>query len=658
MRRPWFGSGLGAALGAISGLLLFFSFLGGPLEKASYDLPFLLFRGDGHREDVVIIEMDDRSFELLRQNPSAFDGALHAALINRLTAEGASPVVFDIVFADQNPPPPGDDLLAAAMRRHGKIVLAGNLAEAEGDGAAVSNLLSLRATLTNAAAGWGIARIDSEDSARSHYAGTADWPSLSWKAAEVAQAEITRQPSARAHPRWLNYYGQDPFLRIPYHQALDPAKTPGFSFGGKAVFIGRGAAVGYAGEQKDQVRYPWTPLNGRRPFGVEIHALTFSNLLHQDALYRYPALFELAVLLLAGGLLGHLLPRTRPLAALLLAIAAAGGIATWGSLSQLLWNRWFAWLIPVAVQIPLVLIWAIVVQAMKAYLDAEFLKRSLSFYLSPHHVQQILREPQLLKPGVAQREVSILFSDIAQFSKIAERMQPDDLARLLNDYYETAISSIHQTGGTVMNLIGDAILAIWNAPQTQRDHQQLACRAAALLSENLVVFDSTRRNLRLQTRVGLHTGLVSVGNIGSSAHFDYTVIGENVNLASRLEGLNKHLGTAILATRQIQKAVEDKMPARFVGHFRFKGFDQVVEIHELLPAQSKTDETAAWLRSFAEGLHLFQRMEFVEAGQRFRAVCQSKPDDGPSKFYLKKIEEFTSVPPAPGWIGEIDLGEK
>lgn len=656
--QPWFGSTLTTLAGGAIGLFLFFSILGVPLEHLSYDLPFLLFRGDTPRDDVVIIELDDESYEVLQQNRSAFDGALHAALLRRLAAEGASIVVFDIIFADQNPPPPGDELLAAAMRSHGKVVLAGDVPERDQALSPGAAALTLRPVLTNAAAGWGIARIEPGEAPRRLYTGTPEWPSLAWRAAELVNAPITKPDRARENPLWINYYGQEPFLRLSYYRALDPAKTPGFSFRGKAVFIGRGAGVGYAGEQKDQFRYPWTPLNGRYPFGVEMHALTFANLVQQDALRRYPLLAEVALLLLVGTGLGFFLPRTPPLAATAIAIGTAAAIATLGCLTQLLWNRWFGWMIPVAVQIPLLLIWAIGLHALKSYLETTFLKRSLGFYVSPYHVDEILRQPELLKPGVAQREASILFSDIAQFSKIAERMLPDDLAQLLNDYYETAISSIHETGGTVMNLIGDAILAIWNAPQLQEDHQARACRAAALLSEKLVVFDSTRRHLRLQTRVGLHSGPVSVGNIGSSSHFDYTVIGQNVNLASRLEGLNKQLGTSVLATRQIQKAVDGKIRSRFVGHFRFKGFDQVVEVHELLGSQEQTALSEGWLADFAQGLHSFQRLEFNHAMARFLAVLRAKPEDGPTRFYLSKLEEFSAHPPAAGWLGEIDLGEK
>jgi adenylate cyclase len=237
-------------------------------------------------------------------------------------------------------------------------------------------------------------------------------------------------------------------------------------------------------------------------------------------------------------------------------------------------------------------------------------------------------------------------------------MLPEDIAQLLNAYYEATIACIHETDGTVMNLIGDAILAIWNAPQAQPDHRERACRAATALARKLVEFDTNQRNLQLRTRIGLHTGIVSVGNIGSASHFDYAAIGENVNLASRLEGLNKHLGTTILATREIQKPVEQRLANRFVGHFKFKGFDQVAGVYELFPVDPVVAPDENWKKTFAEGVHCFQRSAFVEAREKFNAALTVRPGDGPCKFYLQKIEEYLSAPPKSDWMGEIDMDAK
>jgi adenylate cyclase len=282
----------------------------------------------------------------------------------------------------------------------------------------------------------------------------------------------------------------------------------------------------------------------------------------------------------------------------------------------------------------------------------------LALYLSPHQVKQILKEPDLLKPGARLANVSILFSDIANFSKISQRMKPEDLVRLLNEYYEAAIGCVHKTDGTVMNLIGDAIFAIWNAPQEQPDHQQRACQSALLLNANLIRFEASNRGLPLRTRIGLHPGTVCVGNIGSSHHFDFTAIGDAVNMASRLEGLNKHLGTNILATRNLQKEVEHTIVTRLVGHFKFKGFDSVVEVYELIAMTDAEEVTKPWRESFAKGIWNFQRQNLAEAVVNFQETLALRKEDGPSRFYLAEVAKLNGKNLGQEWMGEIDLTEK
>jgi adenylate cyclase len=264
----------------------------------------------------------------------------------------------------------------------------------------------------------------------------------------------------------------------------------------------------------------------------------------------------------------------------------------------------------------------------------------------------------LLRPGAEKQEISILFSDIANFSRITSHMEPEDLFKLLNNYFETALAAIHQTDGTVIKLIGDSIFAIWNAPFVQPNQQIRACQAALELGERLTLFQARERSLPLRTRVGLHTGLAHVGNVGSTARFDYTAIGDSVNLASRLEGLNKYLGTDLLATRDIQKFVENSIVGRRVGHFKLKGIDHVVEVHELVGLPEKAGNNRPWIEAFEDALYHFQRAAFDRAEAGFRRTMELHPDDGPSLFYLEKIKEFRAIPPPEDWTGEIEFKEK
>jgi adenylate cyclase len=321
-------------------------------------------------------------------------------------------------------------------------------------------------------------------------------------------------------------------------------------------------------------------------------------------------------------------------------------------------NLWFPWLIPVAVQAPIALAWSYLFHSVKSFVETKLLETSLGLYLSPHLVKDILKQPDLLKPGGREKTVTILFSDIASFSKISEGMDPNKLVNELNYYYEKAIGCVHQTDGTVMNLIGDAIFAIWNAPLEQPDHQERAGRAALLLSQQVNHADATGAHPPFRTRIGLHTGVACVGNIGGSAHFNFTAIGESVNMASRLEGLNKQVGTNILMTSEVQKNAGGRFITRLIGQFRFQGFDKVTAVYELVATVESMPSPEPWQLVFAKALENFQHQLFGDAAEGFRQTLVLRPDDGPSKYYLVKISELQSQTLPPEWKGEIHLREK
>ena len=262
------------------------------------------------------------------------------------------------------------------------------------------------------------------------------------------------------------------------------------------------------------------------------------------------------------------------------------------------------------------------------------------------------------QPGGSKQVVSILFSDIAGFSRISEQLDPQELVQLLNAYYEQTIRCIHQTDGTIVDIIGDAIFAIWNAPELQPDHQEKMLAAALAFQKNVTQFNGKQGGLALNTRVGLHTGEVVVGNVGSTEHFDYTAIGENVNLASRLEGLNKQLGTNVLMTRAAIPPSGGQWLLRPVGKFQFKGFENFVEVIEFVVTNDAPETVRLWLDSFAAALAAFGRKEFAAAEKGFQRTLELHAQDGPSQFYLKQIADVQAHPVPENWAGEISLKEK
>lgn len=661
VHQPWFGGGVGAALAVLLGCLFLLFNLGKGLRDWSFDLPFLT-RAEKRLDEVAMVYLDEQSYGDLRQDPAHFDRALHAKLVRRLTQEGARLIVFDILFIDAaRPLTPADAELAAAMRESGRVVLAAQYFEDNPLQNLGSNVRPPIDLFRDAAAGWGIGRVhrDSDFSARRILSGTETLPSLGWKAAEIARVGAARTPDRRLDPRWLNYYSRSPFPGVSYSALLNGKPLPpGFSVKDKIVFIGSGEVVGFTGQEKEQFRSPWSWVDGHFPLAVELHAITYCNLARGDWMTRLSIAWQVILVVVLGAAAGYGLSNLRPLSATAAAALIALAVTVVSVMLSNLAHIWWSWLIVVMVQLPVALLWSFLFNSISAYVQARLYQQSLELYLAPQQVKAILQRPDLLKPGASQRTISILFSDIAGFSKISERLDAEDMVRLLNRYYESALSCIHGADGTVMSLIGDAIFAIWNAPQDQADHPARACEAALKLQSELVLFEASNTSLPLNTAVGLHTGTVYVGNIGSSTRFNYTAVGESVNLASRLEGLNRQLGTRILASRDFQKKVEELVVSRMVGHFRFKGFDQVVEVHEIVGLKEAAAVSQEWRQSFAAAMHRFQRKAFEEAETGFRRTLELRPNDGPSLFYLARIEALKRNAPASDWFGEIDLKEK
>jgi adenylate cyclase len=316
---------------------------------------------------------------------------------------------------------------------------------------------------------------------------------------------------------------------------------------------------------------------------------------------------------------------------------------------------WFPWLIALT-QIGVALACAVAVNSVRLYVENKLFVQSLEMYLSPKLVSKFARDQDrtLLKPGAVKHKLTILFSDIQDFSSIAEQMDSDELAKMMNEYFQGAVGGcIHATDGTVVKYIGDSIFAFWNAPELQADHAVRACEAA------LRFRDLNRREFhgrKLATRIGLHTGVANVGNFGSETRVDYTAIGEAINLASRMEGLNKFLGTKVLITGETKKAIGDRFVTRYLGRFQLKGFERSVEVHQLLGRPGEVLAPAE--DEFDTALRLFQQRDLGAAENAFQRVLDTRPDDGATKFYSRHIAEVRNAGVPENWNGEVEIKEK
>ena len=655
----------GGLLAAALGFVVLRYIAAEPLARLSYDLPFA-WRPTLRTSEVVLVYLDDDSAKKLNQPlGDVWNRALHTQLLDRLTRDAARLVLYDIVFDAPAPEPEADDALAAAMQRNGRVVLGAALDSDESHGAiaqqriAQERIVPPTRLLRKAAAGWGLLTfkpIDADYAVRRLFTGTADVPTATWKAAELLEAKPLVDSRLGKTDRWVNYYGPpNTFAFVNFAQALAPEGVPNEFFRDRVVLVGGRAVLGTVGLGKDEFATPYSASGHGLSPGLEIHANILLNLLRGDWLTRLSPPTEMFLVVVFGLLLG-LLALMRPLFATLVAIAAALAVTClvlWG-----VWNHrvWCNWLVPVAVQIPVALLWSL---GSQYYLEArrrKELRRAFSFYLSPEMAEKISNSDFDLTPGGKKVEATVMFTDLEGFTTLSEDLDPAEVSRTLIEYFERTTRCILEKKGTIIKYVGDAVMAGWGAPIEQPRHALLAAEAACSLR---CLAEMELRGHRLRTRIGLNTGMVLAGNLGSSYRFDYTMIGDTTNFASRLEALNKYLGTQLLISAATRLQLGDRFIVRSLGEFRAAGKAHSNFIHELICECEKEAGEREWTSIFEEGLQQLRGGDIAGARASMMQTQRMRGGaDGPSAFYLKLIAQKEKEERLDGWTGIVEMTEK
>ena len=281
-----------------------------------------------------------------------------------------------------------------------------------------------------------------------------------------------------------------------------------------------------------------------------------------------------------------------------------------------------------------------------------FIKTAFTQYLSPSVINQLLQNPENLKLGGERRRISIFFSDIENFTSISEPLQPEQLTDLLNKYLSELSEIILKNGGTIDKYEGDAIIAFWNAPLDTENHERKAIETAIECQKRLKELNSEFVKIAgrpLATRMGINTGDAVVGNMGSSKRFDYTAFGDSVNLASRLEGLNKDFGTYILCTKETALyAKQQGSPLKFrkIAYAKVLGKDKAVPVYSPTTKED-FEKQKEQIMIFEKGLKLFMQGNFKDAKELFT----KNPKDTPSIKYSQRCDYLIKNPPSQ-WKGE------
>jgi class 3 adenylate cyclase len=409
---------------------------------------------------------------------------------------------------------------------------------------------------------------------------------------------------------------------------------------------------GYTGQGMYDLKS--SPLSKLYP-GVEIHATAIDNLINGQTVETVaPLPMALATFLMAilSGL-GVLFPRrtTLKLVAALAVVLVLILVAI--AMFRAEQIRWVPLVTPLTALI-IAIITAFAWSYLKEDRQRRFVVKALSQYLSPEIAAEIEKSDSALELGGERREITVLFTDLQGFTDLSESMAPEQLATVIN-YYMTEMSGvILATNGTVAQYLGDGIMAFWSAPILQSDHAIRACRAALGMRKRETEVRPQLAELgakNVVTRIGVNTGPMVFGNLGSRQKFSYGVMGDNVNLGSRLEGANKIYGSRILVAESTALAVKDQFVMRRLDVLRVKGKLKAVGVYELMAEGQVDGDMIAQVEGYSNAFAAYQRQKWDEAEAILKELFVRCSDDKPAGALLHRIEKLRHDPPPPDWDG-------
>ena len=703
----WRNTSILALVVALSGAALGLSPWGVALEEnLGLDT---LFRWRGARPpppEVAIVALDrEAAAELgLPNRPDQWPRRYHARLVEALSRQGAAVIVFDLLFAVAR----GEDdrRFSEAMARAGNVVLFERLeGGAVGDGQAwLEQRLPPLPIFANAARGlapFPLPKIPVQVRAYWTFKAEAgDIPTIPivalqlyaqqrWREAFSAVEGPAEEPAwqtlrrhilarhtqinpatnpavevlaewahvldaYRGNSRYLNFYG--PPRSIPtlhYSEVLNASHS--MDLRGKVVFVGLSEL--HLQTQDDSYYTVFTRVDGVDLAGVEIAATAFANLLHGEAIEAPSPLYTLLTLIGIGVALGLLCMLLSPawagLALLGLAMLYAG-FAYRGFVTE---QQWWPLAIPLLGQLPAAYFGALAWRYADSLRARRALTQAVGYYLPADAVQTLLGGPATIAAGGRLLQGVCLCTDAQHYTDLSENLSPDELSEIINAYYATLFAPVRQRGGVISDVVGDSMLALWTNPDDRADTRAHACHAALAISSALAQQRAQRQRCALPTRMGIHCGEILLGNVGALDHFEYRALGDTVNTASRIQSLNKQLGTWILVSDAVLRGVAH-MSRRPLGAFLLAGKRKPLQLYELIGEAEAQEPTINSLHEqFAEALAAFQAGHWPKAHALFHAILTRHPQDGPSRYFAMLCHQYLQQPPSE-WHGVVMLQSK
>ncbi|HOQ41427.1 MAG TPA: adenylate/guanylate cyclase domain-containing protein [Smithellaceae bacterium] len=451
----------------------------------------------------------------------------------------------------------------------------------------------------------------------------------------------------------INYLG--PPRTFPHYSVADilSGTIPPDTFRDKIVLVGATAVGIY------DLRV--TPFSSTFP-GVEIHATVIDNILHENFLTHssFIRMIDVGAIILFGLIMGLLVSRLRPISGMASALLIIAVFIAMNFLAFFRFNVWLNLVYPLTTMM-MIYLGITIYHYFKEEQEKKKIRSAFQYYLTSSVINEMLKNPGKLKLGGDRRNLTVLFSDIRGFTTISEKMTPEELIMLLNEYLTAMTNQVFYYDGLLDKYMGDAIMAVFGAPLDQPDHARRACLTALAMMREL---------RRLQNKweaegrpvfdigIGINSGEMVVGNMGSAMRFDYTVMGDMVNLGSRLEGANKEYGTNIIISEFTYNHVKDTICCREIDSVRVKGKTRPVRIFELLGEKKDEPGYQNLIKVFATGLTLYRDGKWDDAIAAFQDACKIKHDDFVSTTYIERCKTLKQHPPAHPWDGVFVMTKK
>jgi adenylate cyclase len=653
-------------------------------------------------DSVVVIAIDEKSATDfgLPANPRAWPRTLHAELSRYMVKAGTRIVAFDLTFDTPSAQPEHDEQFADAIRSAGNVLLAQSirrdtisLARSDGrpgESAVVETRNPPLHVLEMAALGSAPfllpkgSRVDLYWPFLDDTQATPTLPVLTFRSylkalrsdgeavagpsSDDRREPILPDPAFTAPIQFLNFYGPPRTIEtVSYSDVLRAARAsdpPGpvadARFKGKAVFVGYAAATPSGQDRlRDDYRTVFSQGNGLDLSGVEIAATAFANLVDKRALQPLAIAQQLGIVAVWGLALGAICRLIRPIfAAPTVAALATGYLA----LVQLGFSKaalWMPLMTPIALQVPLALFAGVWLNYRDTKREREAIKRAFGFFLPPGVVDRLTRN---LGPMPDSNRVvfgACLSTDVEKYTTLAEITEPARLGELMNDYYVELFVPVERSSGVIADVVGDSMMAVWAKSAKGPDVRRSACLAALEIAAAVERFNATGNGRpALPTRFGLASGDMLFGTVGASGHYEYRAVGDIVNTASRIQGLNKVLGTRVLASGETVRGLDDVV-TRPLGSFLLVGKAKPVSIVELLGLRHSVDhDLLERCARFAAALEAFTTRRWHDAAAGFIELLKSHPGDGAARFYAAQCQRLLAEPADEDWSPTIRISTK